>query len=180
MTPGRMTNRAPMAPATETPGLIRLVGGSRLPGSFLNPYTTDQLRRAIPAQALVNMLTQVAFTGTVPQVDPYSGVELGPSRPVDPEVQIKAAETLLGKVVPNIREDPAPYIPHSAPTSLVDVTPDSVRSLTRKELEDAVRARVAKSINPEQPTTPSEPPTSPPTPPLSPFAPGDDNEPCDE
>jgi hypothetical protein len=116
----------------------------------------------IHAPVLIQMLHTAALTGVVPQVDPQTGVEIGPARPIKPETQVDVALKLLAKALPDAKENAANYDDPNQQGKLIDVTPERVRTLTKEQLEAALAERFTtpapSSPIPSHSTLPETPP----------------------
>jgi hypothetical protein len=105
----------------------------------------------IHAPVLIQMLHTAALAGVVPQLDPQTGVEIGPARPIKPETQVDVALKLLAKALPDAKESAANYDDPNQQGKLIDVTAERVRTLTKEQLEAALQERFTT----DNPTSPS-------------------------
>jgi hypothetical protein len=103
---------------------------------------TSLMRRMISQMtpAMVKVLQHGALAGVLPQVDPSTGAEIGPARPMEVGDQIKCIQYLMNKVLPDYKEEAvkAPVMREDN-EGLTMVTPDKVRTMTREQLAEAIQ-----------------------------------------
>jgi hypothetical protein len=87
----------------------------------------------------MKMLHTAALSGCMPQLDPDTGTEIGPARQVKVETQMDCAFKLLNKVLPDAKEEAAPWSNPAREENLIDVTADRVRTMTADQLDHELR-----------------------------------------
>jgi hypothetical protein len=124
------------------------MSSENIPTTLPSQYRVGALRRLIHAPALIHLMHTAAFQGVVPQVDPVTGIEIGPARAIKPETQLEMASKLLAKALPDMKEQAANYDDPDASERLVEVTADRVRTLTREQLEAELTRRIKEQQAP--------------------------------
>jgi hypothetical protein len=120
--------------------------------------TNRELRRMIPAEALIRMQIEAAVTGFLPTYD-RDGNECGPAAPIKTETRLELMKELRRIRLPDakVEEDNGrDFDPTTLPTTLRDA-----ESMTPKELDEAIAASYTLHQETEKcpptPTTASSP-----------------------